>query len=160
MATACTKGKRGTTGNPITWSSAYVVQRIFTRNIRQVEPVGDEVHSQDALQSNRWATVPCLRILRFNYFAEFFPGNQRFHTCKKLSFAGRYPVGLESIRRQCLLFHILLLAIALLLLTHYDSFRGLNRCFPKNRMTQLGWTAVTGLSLRCTHPIGQVPTSM
>src|SRR6476620_385073 len=76
-----------------------IVKRILASFVAQVKPIGQQVHTQHALQSYRRAAVSSLGIMGFDYGTEMRPRHQHLHACEKLRLARGSAVYLESLRR-------------------------------------------------------------
>ena len=90
-----------------------VVQRLFHRRIRQIEPVLQAVDSNHPLKLDGRAPVARLRIHREHQGAELVPRNNAIHLRQKLRSPCRLRVAFESRSSQCHLFHRSLLPIRL-----------------------------------------------
>ena len=83
-----------------------VIQSVFTRLISQVELIGDQVHSKHSLQTRRRASIPHLRVMRFDQCAERSPRNKRFHPSQKRRLVRRTAVNLKPFNCcQCYFLH-------------------------------------------------------
>src|SRR5207247_5616518 len=60
-----------------------VVQRLFYRRVRQVEPLLQKVNPQHALYSHRWPPVPRLGIMRRHQRAQLAPRHHLLHLLQK-----------------------------------------------------------------------------
>src|SRR5207253_5211329 len=60
-----------------------VVQRLFYRRVRQVEPLLQKVNPQHALYSHRWPPVPRLGIMRRHQPAQLAPRHHLLHLLQK-----------------------------------------------------------------------------
>ncbi len=83
-----------------------VVQRLFHRRIRQVEPLLQKINPQHPLHSHRRPSIAGLRIVRLNQPAQPAPGHHLLHLFQKQCTLGLLGVPLKaSHHRQCPLFH-------------------------------------------------------
>jgi hypothetical protein len=73
-----------------------VVQRLFHRRVRQVEPVLEKVHSQDRFQIDRRAAIARLRVHRLDQCTQLCPRHHGIHLRQKLCAARCLAVLLKS----------------------------------------------------------------
>ena len=66
-----------------------VVERFLVRQIRQVEPVLQEMNAQHSLQPNRRQPISFLWIMRLDDRAQCIPGNDPVHPLQKHIAPGR-----------------------------------------------------------------------
>src|ERR1700709_10257 len=77
----------------------HVIERILARLISKIEPVGDQIHPQHALQPNRRPTVTGLRIMRLDQRFELTPRDQCIHAGEKLALARSPAMQIERLCR-------------------------------------------------------------
>ena len=79
-----------------------VVQRLFHRRVRQIEPQLQAMNPQHSLET-RWrapTSARYLRVKRFDQRTQFLPRNHLVHLSQKLLAARRLAIPLEVARRQ------------------------------------------------------------
>jgi hypothetical protein len=68
--------------NEVTHRGA-VIQRIFHRRVRQVEPDLQKINAKQPVSANRRAAAIALRIVRFDQPAQLAPRHNQFHLSQK-----------------------------------------------------------------------------
>jgi hypothetical protein len=85
---------------------AGIIQRLFDRWIRQVEPLLQAMEAQHALDAHRWPTRPAgLGIHRFDYSHQLGPRHHAVHHIKESFPTGRLPLRLNAGIGKGLLLH-------------------------------------------------------
>ena len=82
-----------------------IVQRLFDRRVRQIEPMLQEIDAQHPLDPDRRAAIARLRIERLDQPAQRRPRNHALHLGKKHCPPRRLGVAVESRGRQRQLLH-------------------------------------------------------
>src|SRR5512133_1671960 len=95
IVVASATGSRPSNAHKVAQAGA-VVQGFLTGQIRQVEPVLDEVDAQHAFQTNGWASVARFGVVGLDNFTQLSPWHDGLHGLEELVATRRLAVMLVS----------------------------------------------------------------